>query len=113
MEKVGRRNALSKTEFHQRIRDWLQNTDDTVIGPEDSKYARTGWVVRDRSDILVLNADTPRAAVNRYMGLVSQYGNDLRWDRAESERGNMTAVAYGPEKLRCKSFYLYYVSPEH
>jgi hypothetical protein len=112
-ERVGRNEALSKSEFHQRIRDWLDKTDDEVIGPHDIKYPRTGWVhVRDGSDILVLNSDTPRDAVDRYFHMVTRFGNDLQWNRTESQQGKRTAVEYGPDKLRCKSFYLYYVSPE-
>jgi hypothetical protein len=112
MERVRRRDALSKSEFHQRIRGWLDNTDDKVIGPEDIKYPRTGWVhVRDGTNVLALNADTPRDAVDRYMRMVARYGDDLQWNRAESQQGKMTAVEYGPDKVRCKSFNLYYVSP--
>jgi hypothetical protein len=112
LERVGRSEALSKSEFHQRIRDWLDNTDHKVIGPEGIKYHRTGWVhVRDGSNILVLNADTPRDAVDRYLQMVNRFGNDWQWNRAESQRGKMTAVEYGPDKLRCKSFYFYYVGP--
>jgi hypothetical protein len=104
---------LSKFEFHQRIRGWLDNTDDMVIGPVDIKYRRTGWVhVRDGSSILVLNADTPRDAVDRYLKVVTRYENDLQWHRAESQRGEMTVVEYGPDKVRCKSFNLYYVWPK-
>jgi hypothetical protein len=38
MEQVRRLQALSKSEFHQRIRGWLDNTDHKFIGPEDIKY---------------------------------------------------------------------------
>lgn len=71
-----------------------------------------GSNVRDGSNILVLNADTPRDPVDRYLDVVNRYGNDLRWNRAESQRGEMTSVEYGPDKLRCKSFNLYYVWPK-
>jgi hypothetical protein len=103
---------LSKFEFHQRIQHWLEKTDDKVIGPDDIKSPRTGWVhVRDGSNILVLNADTPRDAVDRYLQMVTRFGNDLEWHRAASRQGKMTTVEYGPDRIRCKSFYLYYVSP--
>jgi hypothetical protein len=113
MEQVGRDQALSKSEFHQRLRDWFEKTEHKVIGPEGIKYPRTGWVhVRDGSLLLLLNADTPRNAVGRYLQLVQRYGNDLQWERAISQQDKMTTVVYGPEKLRCKSFNLYYVSPQ-
>jgi len=105
LERIGRDEALSKNEFHQHLRDWLRNTDEDVVGPDDVKYPRTGWVhVRDGSDMLVLNADTSRDAVDRYLQIVSRFGNDLEWNRAESQRGKMTTVEYGPERVRCKSF---------
>ena len=113
MERVGRSEPLDKSEFHKRLRDWLDRTDNNVIGPDDIKYPRTGWVhVRDGHRILVLNDDTPREAVDRYLRLVMRLGNDLQWNPAKSQRGKMTAVEYGPDKLRCKSFNLYYVIPE-
>ena len=69
---------------------------------------RTGWVyVRDGSDIFVLHTDTRRDSVRSYLQLVNQYGDDLQWDIAESQRGKMTAVVYGPEKVRQKSFCVY------
>ena len=107
MDKVRRDQALSKSQFHQRLRSWLDDSSDTVVGPE-SVDGRTGWVhIRDGSDVFVLHADTRRDAVRSYLQLVTQYGDDLQWDIAESQRGKMTAVVYGPERLRQKSFYLY------
>jgi hypothetical protein len=113
MEQVRRREATSKSEFHQRLRDWLDNADDKVIGPEGINTPElAGSNVRDGFNILVLNADTPRDAVDRYPDMVIRYGNDLQWNRAESQGREMTSVEYGPEKLRCKSFNLYYVWPK-
>ncbi len=110
MDQVRRDQALSKSQFHQRLRSWLDDSDDDVVGP-DGVDGRTGWVyVRDGSDIFVLHADTQRDAVRSYIQSVSQYGDDLQWNIAKSQRGKMTAVVYGPDKLRQKSFYLYAVA---
>lgn len=107
MERVLRDQALRKSEFHQRLRDWLDNTHESVIGPEGIR-GQTGWVyVRDGSDVFVLNADSRRKGVDGYLQMVSLHGNDLHWAITESQRGNMTAVVYGPEKLKQKWFYLY------
>jgi hypothetical protein len=109
MEKIARDEALSRSEFHQQLFRWLETTDDLCIGAE-SDYPRTGWVhVRHGLRIFVLNADTKRESVNEYLQLVDRYGNDLLWEIVESQRGKMTAVAYGPEHHRLKSFYLYVV----
>ena len=32
MEQVRREQALSKSQFHQRLRRWLDNTSDAVVG---------------------------------------------------------------------------------
>jgi hypothetical protein len=113
MDKVSRREPLTKSEFHHRLREWLDKTDENTVGPLGIDYPRTGWVhIRDGSNVLVLNADTPRDAVREYLQMVTRVGDDLLWNRAESQRGKMTAVEYGPDGLRCKSFNLYYVSPE-
>jgi hypothetical protein len=113
MEKIGRDHALSKSEFHERLVDWFKSTDDLCVGAE-SDYARTGWVhVRHGLTTFVLNADTKREAVYEYLQLVDCYGNDLSWEVVESERGKMTAVAYGPENYRIKSFYLYVVGEDY
>src|SRR5713226_6470783 len=110
LTQVRRDQALTKSEFHGRLRDsWLQNPDDTTVGPK-ADYGRKPWVyVRDGFRVFVLNADTKREAVGRYLDLVNQYGDDLRWEIRASQQGKMTAVAYGPERCRLRSFYLYAV----
>ena len=107
MARVSRGQALSKLEFHDRLRVWLENTDDAVVGP-DGADGRTGWIyVRDGLDMFVLHSDTRRDAISRYLSLVARFGEDLPWEIAQSQRGKMTAVVYGPEKIRLRSFYMY------
>jgi hypothetical protein len=109
LEQVRRSQAISKSEFHARLRIWLADTHDIAVGPEEISYKGAGWVyVRDGSDIFVLHADTPREAVYNYLQLVGRYGDDLRWEVAESRRHKMTAVVYGPENMRLTPFYLYH-----
>jgi hypothetical protein len=107
IERVGRDQAISKGQFHSRLRDWLDSTSDAVVGPE-GVHGRTSWIhVRDGSTMFVFHADTPREAVTFYLHLVELHGDDLAWEIAPSQRGNMTAVVYGPENVRHKPFYLY------
>jgi hypothetical protein len=106
MERVDRDQALSKTEFHDRLREWL-NSNEAMIGSEDVPGV-TSWIyVRDGVAIFALHADTKRPAVEWYLEKVSLYGDDLLWAVTESARGNETAVVYGPDKMRNKGFYLY------
>ena len=111
MDQVSRHEPLNKATFHQRLRAWLDNTDDFSIGPgPEEVQGRTPWVfVRDGSDLFGLNADTKRAGVRGYLELVAVHGDNLLWTIAPTQRGNMTAVVYGPEAKRIKPFYLYFV----
>jgi hypothetical protein len=106
MQQVKRADALTKVQFHERLRTWFSSTDDHVVKADVPGV--TPWVhIRDGADMFVLHADTRRDAVGRYLELVSRYGNDLEWTITASQRGNPTAVLYGPEKVQEKSFYLY------
>jgi hypothetical protein len=111
MDKVRRDQAVTKAQFHQRLRSWFEkNTDDAVVGPENVD-GRSRWIhIRDGSNMFVLHADTKRDAVDHYLRIVARYGDDLQWTIAPSQRGKPTAVVHGSEQCRLKSFYLYLTS---
>ena len=107
MERVRRNESLSKEQFHDSLRQWLASPAEGQIG-QQAGQGRTPWVhVRDGSRIFALNADTSRKAVAHYLSLVDLHGDDLEWQIAPTQRGNMTAVVYGPAAERHKPFYLY------
>jgi hypothetical protein len=107
MLQVSRDQALTKSEFHERLRDWFQGTGEPAVGPAEVD-GRTSWIhVRDGSNLFILHADTSRDAVAWYLGLVGVHGDDLAWTPAPSERGKPTAVVHGPDHLRNTSLYLY------
>lgn len=108
IEQVHRSEAVSKAQFHDCLREWLVHTNEIFVGPEGLSYKGTPWIyVNEGPQLFVLHADTQREAVGQYLELVSQYGDGIEWVLAESKRGKMTAVVYGPEGLRLTSFYLY------
>ena len=79
MQQVRLADAISKTDFHSRLRAWLTNTDESVIG-DPAVIGVTAWIhVREGDSRYKLHADTRREAVERYLQLVDQYGDDLRW----------------------------------
>ena len=107
MERVRKIKSITKAEFHQRLREWI-DTDEYQIGPEGN-FGATGWIfVRDGGSFYKLNADTKRPAVKQYVQNLVLLGEDVEWHTVENSRGNMTAVAYGPEQRRCTSFYFYF-----
>ena len=53
-------------------------------------------------------ADANRPAVAEYMGLVDIHGDDIAWSIVGNRRGNMNAVAFGPDAVRLyNTLYLY------
>jgi hypothetical protein len=107
LAQVRRREAVTKSEFHRRLRTWRDTTDDTQIGPVGGR-GQTPWVhVRDGSGLFALNADTKRQGVEDYLQLVKLFGDDLQWKVVASRAGKMTALEYGPEGRSIRYFYLY------
>jgi hypothetical protein len=110
MERVRLSEAISKVELHRRFREWLAATNDRYIGPA-GEDERTAWVhVRDGERRFKLHSDTNRPAVEEYLKLVGVHGDDIEWQVVENRRGNMNAVAFGPDATRLDStLYLYLV----
>jgi len=107
VERVRRGEALSKGEFHRHLRTWLDSTDDAIVGPDDVPGVTPWMYIRDGSSLFELHADTTCGAVRDYLGLVDVHGDIRQWAITASDRGNMTAVLYGPKQIRLKPFYLY------
>ncbi|MFG0247755.1 MAG: hypothetical protein ACF8OB_02620 [Phycisphaeraceae bacterium JB051] len=110
MQQVKKDAALTKKQFHIHLQQWLKNNDEVMVGPEEV-IGCTNWIyIKDKQSIYALHADTKYPAVEQYLQLVALYGDDMEWHIVASQRGKMTAVAYGPEKRRIKPFYMYFVS---
>jgi hypothetical protein len=106
MIEVKRNEPLTKAEFHKRLREWMVN-DDKQIG-DISAHDRKAWIhVQSDSQLFQLHADTKRDAVKQYLDLVDSLGDDLQWEVVPSQMKKMSAVAFGPDKIRITSFYLY------
>jgi hypothetical protein len=107
MERVRTAEAISKPEFHTRLRAWVHNTEDSAVGPPDVPGV-TPWVyVTDGRARYEFHADVQRDAVEGYLRLVDLHGDDLEWTVVENQRGRPNAVAYGPRQERVTPFYLY------
>jgi hypothetical protein len=110
MDRVHLSEAISKPEFHRRLRMWLAGTNDATIGPQDIDE-RTAWVhVQDGNSRYKLHADAHREAITAYLALVDQYGDDVEWTVIANQRGRENAVAFGPDRVRpAPLLYLYLV----
>lgn len=109
MERVRNSDAITKAELHNRLRKWLE-TDEYIIGPTGTDE-RTAWIyVQEGESRFKLHADANRPALAEYLQLVDQYGDDIEWQVVENQRGNLNAVAFGPDAKRLNNtLYLYLV----
>jgi hypothetical protein len=107
MQRVHWDQALTKAEFHARLRAWLRDDEARIDGGRDGD-GRAPWVhVRDGHALYKLHADTKRQGVADYLALVRQHGDDLAWTVVASQSGKPSAVAYGPTAQKVRRFYLY------
>src|SRR5690349_21327809 len=99
MERVRRNEAVSKAEFHRRLREWLQDTRDTMIGG-GAMDGRTAWIyVNDDGVLYKLHADTRREAVLNYIALVAEFGDELAWEVAPNNGGTEMPLYMAPKSI--------------
>ena len=109
MAKVRKSDAISKPEFHIRLREWFRDTHDAIVGATDIPGV-TPWIyIQEHGNQYRLHADAEREALQQYLDLVDIHGDSTEWTIVMNERGNMNAVAFGPKMERVTSFYLYVV----
>jgi hypothetical protein len=105
--KVSRGKAISKRELHLVLRDWLDGTEERIIGDE-SLQGRTPWIyIRESSQLFKLHSDTNRLGVQSYLEQLKSGGDDILWTIVKNQRGKMNAVAFGQGLFRVNGFYLY------
>ncbi|MFM7674370.1 MAG: hypothetical protein ACKO5F_02010 [Synechococcus sp.] len=98
---------LHRREFHQRLKEWLCDSDEAVIG-DPAVPGVSAWIyVRDAGRLFRLHADTPRHAIQSYLELVAREGDDMEWHVVNNKKGIPNAVGFGSEAKRVKSLYMY------
>ncbi len=107
MTQVLKHDALTKTELHRRLREWL-TSDEAIIGPGEA-FAKSAWIhVKDGDRLFEFDPDTKRTAVEEYIGLVDRWGDELKWNIVPNRRGKPNAVAFGPDSHPlANTLYLY------
>lgn len=107
MQRVSRSSPLTKPELHRRLREWLDGTNERIIGDPDV-HERIAWVwVVDGPILAKFHADTTREAVREYLDLAAVDAGRLRWSVCLSSRGRPSKIALGPEARIVGGLYLY------
>lgn len=112
MQPVSRSEALSRSAFHARLRDWYEEAFDGDTVGDSASYGGRAWVwVRHQGSLYALNADTTYEGVSEYVDLLDAYGDGLAWAVVPNARGKPNKLAFGPERRVLAGFYLYRADP--
>ena len=107
MDRIGRGEWVSKSEFHRRLDRWFRDSDEHTIGDPDA-HPLTAWVwIRDGHRLAKLCADTTRTAVADYIALLRSRNGALDWSIVPSARGQPTKIVFGPDRTSVDGFHLY------
>ena len=86
--------VTSKTDLANLLRAWHQRTDEPTIG-DVKQFGGRAYVHVQLGEIRVaLNADTKRAAVERYLQAVDTQGAELPWQVVAGGKGTLNKVIY-------------------
>jgi hypothetical protein len=85
----------NKRELLRVLRAWLDGSDVPTIGPVDN-YGGKPWISihLDRDRIAVLNADTTRAAVGKYVEDAETRGADVPWSILPNRNGRWNKLTF-------------------
>lgn len=105
MNKTGKKNPITKADFHEQLRDWFHTTNESQVGPGQSQHV----VIRDNSEFYRFDADTKRPAVQEYLTYADKYGDSIIWQPTKSAKDKQTKIAIGPNADVMSSLYLYHL----
>jgi hypothetical protein len=107
MERVGRADWITKVEFHTRLGRWFRGTEEPIVG-DPAADGRTSWIwVRDGHRLAHLSADSTRTGVAEYLDLLRERRDCIEWAVIPSAAGNLTKIAFGPDRATVPGFHLY------
>ncbi len=107
IQKVSKADAVSKRQLHNMLQQWLRETDEKQIGDE-AVQGRSPWVfIKECGQIFRLHADTKRSGVKEYLQIAEDHERMIEWRIVRNQRGRMNSVAFGPDLIRPRGFYLY------
>lgn len=106
------RSADAREELHRELRSWLcaggkSMPDSATLGDADRHPGSAWYWVVDGGDWHYLRPGTTAGAVEAYLGLVDEHGEELAWAAAGTPDGGPRRVAVGPDRAVLPGFLLY------
>lgn len=107
IRKIAKADAVSRHLLNEMLQQWLRETDEKQIGDE-SVQGRSPWVyIKEGGRVFRVHADTKRSGVKEYLQIVKDHEPEAVWHIVRNQRGRMNSVAFGPELIKPRGFYLY------
>jgi len=107
-----RESAIRREEFHDLLREWLDESLENRVGEAES-HAGNAWLwVRHGGDHYFLDSTSTRAGVRQYIQLVNESRGDPEWSMLSSMPDVRERVAVGRGRRIIEGFEFYRHLPE-
>jgi hypothetical protein len=112
LEQNTRESAVRREDFHEILRNWLDDSLDDQVGDPDN-HAGQAWLwVRHGGDHFYLDGASNRAGVRSYVRLVDKAGGDLEWTIHREEATSRDRIAIGRDRKFIDGFDFFRHTPE-
>jgi len=106
-----RTSARSKTELVGILREWLRTSNSKTLASIDSYGGRSVIELQLGGDIVVVNADTSRAAVAAFVAWSDAHGAEAPWRVLRSRSGKVNKVEFTDSGKATPGWYCYVRPP--
>jgi hypothetical protein len=107
LRKVSKEQPIDRHEFERLLQDWIAHAGPHATIGDTSGRCQTAWIhVQSDGNLYYLNADSTKAAVDQYVGLLA-IDPELPWTIVTNQRGRRNKVAFGRSGTVIPGFYFY------
>ena len=106
MEHVPRKSPLPREEFHAMLREWHAEAAENECVSDEDVYDGDDWVwIKHLGNRYYLHARTTAAGVGRYLALLRDDGESIRWHASPGEGDR--EVGFGMAGAPVEDFLVY------
>jgi hypothetical protein len=107
MRRVAKDQPINRREFELSLQEWASRAAPHDTIGDTSGRGQTAWIhVQSEGNLYYLNADSKKAAVNQYLGLLA-IEPELAWTIVANRLGRPNKVAFGRSGTVIPGFYFY------
>jgi hypothetical protein len=102
-----RESAIRREEFHEILRQWLDESLENSVGDPENHAGKAWLWVRHGGEHFYLNADSSRSGVRQYLHMVDASRGDPVWSTVEGIPGVRERVVVGRTQQIIDGFEFY------